>query len=70
MNKVTAELGKLNATGKGGADINLPDRGTSTGLNGDTYGADLSINATNAQGNISKDTGSHPAFEECPGEVC
>lgn len=66
MSKVTAEIGKLNAVGKGAGDLSLPDRGTGTGLNGDTYGADLSVDATNAMGGMGKDTGSHPAFEECP----
>lgn len=64
----TSELAKLNAVGKGGADINLPDRGTSTGLQGDTYGADISINATNREGGISGSTKSAEAFERCPGE--
>lgn len=31
----------------------MPDRGTTTGLNGDTYGADLSQDATNRQGSVS-----------------
>lgn len=35
----------------------MPDRGTSTGLNGDTYGADISGDATNSMGGMS-DTGS------------
>ena len=65
----TSELAALNATGKGGADFSLPNRGTSTGLNGDTYGADLSVDATNGMGSL-KDTGSNPAEETCPGESC
>lgn len=31
----------------------MPDRGTSTGFNGDTYGADTSPKATNRQGSVS-----------------
>ena len=65
----TSELAKLNATGKGGADISMPDRGTSTGMNGDTYGADLSGDATNRIVGISGKTKSHGAMENCcPGE--
>lgn len=30
----------------------IPDRGTSTGLNGDTYGASIEVTATNACGKI------------------
>lgn len=26
----------------------MPDRGTKTGMNGDTYGSDLSVDATNS----------------------
>lgn len=42
----------------------MPNRGTKTGMNGDTYGADLSGDATNAQGSIKSSTKSHPA-EQC-----
>ena len=63
----TSELAKLNAVGKGGADIALPDRGTGTGLNGSTYDADLSTDATNRLGSL-KDTGSDAASETCPGD--
>lgn len=65
----TSELAALNATGKGGADISLPNRGTSTGVNGDTYGADISVDATNKLGRVS-DTKSDSTFEACPGEDC
>lgn len=65
----TSELAALNATGKGGADISLPNRGTSTGTNGDTYGADISVDATNKLGRLTG-TGSNAAAETCPGEDC
>lgn len=65
----TSELAKLNAAGKGGADISLPDRGTSTGMNGDTYGADLSVDATNSMGGLGTKTKSDaPDNDCCPGE--
>ncbi len=41
----------------------IPSRGTGTGLNGDTYGADLSVDATNRAGSIKGSTKSDPA--EC-----
>lgn len=44
----------------------LPDRGTGTGLNGDTYGADISPTAINRQGGIAGATKSH-APDEKPG---
>ncbi|MDD2989806.1 MAG: hypothetical protein PHI64_12690 [Zoogloea sp.] len=31
----------------------MPDRGTTTGLQGDTYGADLGCDATNSRGSIA-----------------
>lgn len=31
----------------------MPDRGTGTGLNGDTYGADIGVDATNSMGRMS-----------------
>ena len=40
---------------------NLPNRGTGTGLNGDTYGANLTDDATNRICGISSDTQSHDA---------
>lgn len=43
----------------------MPDRGTKTGMNGDTYGADLSTNATNRQGSISG--AKSDAWDEKPG---
>lgn len=43
----------------------MPDKGTGTGLNGDTYGADLSVGATNSMGQISSATMSQAAMENC-----
>lgn len=34
----------------------IPDRGTSTGMNGDSYGADLSQDSTNSAGSIKGST--------------
>lgn len=65
-----SELAALNAVGKGGADLSLPNRGTGTGLNGDTYGADTSVDATNKLGSMKSGTGSDAPFEECPGGDC
>lgn len=42
----------------------MPDRGTTTGLQGDTYGADLSLTATNSMGGISGATRSAAPGEE------
>ena len=39
---------------KGG--VSMPRRGTLTGLNGDTYGCDLSEDATNTQRSLVGDT--------------
>ena len=44
----------------------MPDRGTSTGFNGDTYGADTSQSAINREGGIKSHTQSH-APDERPG---
>lgn len=41
----------------------MPDRGTGTGLNGDTYGADISGNATNRLGGLGNATRSDAPFE-------
>lgn len=38
----------------------IPDRGTGTGLNGDTYGFDLSVDATNRIVGITGSTRSDP----------
>lgn len=65
----TSELAALNAVGKGGADLSLPNRGTSTGVNGDTFGADISADATNRLGSLAG-TESNRADETCPGENC
>ena len=65
----TSELAALNATGKGVQDISLPNRGTSTGTNGDTYGADISVDATNRLGSLAG-TESNRADETCPEENC
>lgn len=43
----------------------LPDRGTGTGMNGDTYGADLSQDALNRKTGIRGATRS-----DSPGECC
>lgn len=44
----------------------LPDKGTATGSNGDAYGADLSVDATNSMGQISGDTKSDAPFDNLP----
>lgn len=43
----------------------MPDKGTSTGLNGDTYGANLAVDATNSMGQISSATMSQQALDNC-----
>lgn len=50
-----------------GDDRAMPDRGTSTGFNGDTYGADTSPTSTNRMGGISSHTQSHDR-ESRPGK--
>lgn len=65
-----AERKAANAVGKGGTGQSLPNRGTSTGLNGDTYGADISGDATNSMGGMKSGTKSNSVFESCPGEDC
>ena len=67
MSKVTKEIAQNNAVGKGGAGGNLKDVGTGTGLNGDTYGANISVDATNSLGALNG-TGSAKPEETCPGE--
>lgn len=62
-----SEITALNKVGKGGADLSLPNRGTTTGMNGDTYGADVSVDATNSLGGLGSKTGSDEAMEDCPG---
>lgn len=42
----------------------MPDRGTGTGLNGDTYGASLDQGATNSRGRIGRDAMSD-AMDRC-----
>ena len=44
----------------------MPDRGTKTGFNGDSYEADTSCCATNRMGSIAGDTKSHNP-DERPG---
>ena len=66
MSEVTKEIARNNAVGKGGAGSNLPDRGTGTGMNGDTYGANLNGDATNSLGSFKGN--SDQAAETCPGE--
>lgn len=36
-----------------GDDKGMPDRGTKTGMNGDTYGASLDVDATNTIGKMT-----------------
>lgn len=55
--------GAVKGDGKG-----LPDKGTATGLNGDSYDADLSGDATNRKGRISGSTQSDAAFDNLPGK--
>ena len=43
-----------------GGSREMPDKGTGTGLNGDTYGADLGQDATNVIRSLVKDTQSDP----------
>lgn len=45
----------------------MKDRGTKTGFTGDTYGADVSTDATNSMGKIKSSTKSDPADESMPG---
>lgn len=46
----------------------MPDRGTSTGLNGDVYGASLDQSATNSLGSIRGATKSDPMADK-PGKA-
>ena len=41
----------------------MPYMGTETGMNGDSYGADLSMDAENGMGNITRYTQSDPLDE-------
>lgn len=47
-----------------GDDKAMPDRGTKTGFNGDTYGASVDGNATNSMGKITGATKSDPMMED------
>ena len=60
----TSELASLNRTGHGKQPGSIADQGTSTGVS-DTYGADISVDATNRQGSMGKSTRSESAFENC-----
>ena len=60
----TSELGKINRTGNGMQPGSMPDRGTSTGAT-DTYGADISGDATNSMGGMGSATKSESPFENC-----
>lgn len=51
-----------------GDSKSIPDRGTSTGVD-DTYGADLSPDATNSQGKMSG-TKSQAPFDNMPPGCC
>ena len=44
----------------------MPNRGTRTGLNGDTYGADLSVDATNSLGSIKSTSKSDDPYCDMP----
>lgn len=47
-----------------GDDAAMPDRGTATGMNGDSYGADLSPEAENRMGSLTAAAKSDP-MDEC-----
>lgn len=68
MSQYTKDLATANAVGKGGSAPNLPDRGTSTGMTGDTYGYSISPDATNSMGSFKGN--SAPADECCPDTKC
>lgn len=69
MESTVKELARMNAVGKGGADNSMPDRGTGTGMNGDNYGSDLSVDATNRIGSVGRKAKSDDAMNDCcPGE--
>lgn len=44
----------------------MPNRGTKTGMNGDTYGADLSGDATNRIGSLKGGTKSDDPYCDMP----
>lgn len=46
----------------------MPDKGTRTGMNGDSYDADLDVDATNRLGKISGSTKSDSPFDNLPRE--
>lgn len=60
----TSELAAINRTGNGKQPGSIADRGTSTGVS-DSYGADLSGDATNRQGGMGSATKSESALENC-----
>lgn len=43
----------------------IPDAGSHTGMNGDSYGADLGQDATNGKGSITGSTKSDPMMDDC-----
>lgn len=43
----------------------MPDAGNTTGMNGDSYGCDLSTDATNSMGGMGGSTKSDPMMENC-----
>lgn len=49
-----------------GDDRPLPNRGTGTGLTGDTYGASIDQSAINRRGGISGTCGSDAPFNNTP----
>ena len=69
MSQVTKEIAKAQRCRQGRRSGNPKDAGFKTGLDGaNTYGADLSANATNSLGKFKAN--SQPADETCPGEKC
>lgn len=60
----TSELASLNRVGNGAQPGSMPDRGTSSGVS-DSYGADISVDATNSMGGMGKATKSEAALENC-----
>lgn len=57
---ITNELAALNSTGNGQLG-NLPDKGTETGCEGDTHGADYAVDSINRLGAIDGSSDHHSA---------
>ncbi len=49
-----------------GDSKSIPDKGTGTGLNGDSYGASIERDATNSTGSIKGSTKSDAPFDNMP----